>query len=105
MAKRNVLIKKRNNGIWDELYPITNAENVKTTSGDNVEIAMDKKANKDGTLQTNLNSELVNGQHFFVSLTQPTANVKANDIWFDTTDFQIKAFDGTNWIPFGSVYK
>lgn len=37
MAKKNILIKKRNGTTWDELYPITTANNVKTSDGSSVE--------------------------------------------------------------------
>lgn len=32
MAKRNILMKKKNGTVWDELYPITTANNVKVSS-------------------------------------------------------------------------
>lgn len=37
MAKKNILIKKKNGTTWDELYPITTANNVKTSDGSSVE--------------------------------------------------------------------
>jgi len=37
VAKKNILIKKKNGTTWDELYPITTANNVKTSDGSSVE--------------------------------------------------------------------
>ncbi len=37
MTKRNIIIKKKNGSIYDELYPITTASNVVLSNGDTVE--------------------------------------------------------------------
>ena len=37
MAKKNILIKKKNGALWDELYPITTANNVKCSDGKDIE--------------------------------------------------------------------
>lgn len=46
MSKRNILIKKKNGSTWDELYPITTANNIKCSNGKDVETQLKEKANQ-----------------------------------------------------------
>lgn len=56
MAKKNILIKKKNGTVWDELYPITNASNVKTAAGRDAESVLAGNA-----LQSLHRQALING--------------------------------------------
>lgn len=62
MANKNVTIKKRNvsNTGWDELYPVTTAENVKFEDGSSVSAQLADIANKQGNLTTLQTTEKTN---------------------------------------------
>jgi len=46
MTKRNIIIKKKNGSIYDELYPITTASNVVLSNGDTVESQLGEMENE-----------------------------------------------------------
>jgi len=68
MTKRNIIIKKKNGSIYDELYPITTASNVVLSNGDTVESQLgEMENNKQAKIKLKTGSdfttsELANGE-------------------------------------------
>lgn len=71
MADKNIEMKRKNaDGTYDNYYPVTKATNVKMQDGTDVETKITahladntKHVSKDGTLQSGLNADRVDGYH------------------------------------------
>lgn len=48
MAKKNIIIKKRNGSEWDEYYPVTTASNIILSGGDNLDACLNLSTYKLG---------------------------------------------------------
>lgn len=78
MAKKNILIKKRNGTTWDELYPITTANNIKTSDGSSLEAHLAEKAS------TTSLGHVKQGQRIIID-TQGVISLSTFDIPLKTT--------------------
>lgn len=92
MADKNIQINQRNdnNTDWDNLYPITKAQNVIAADGSTMEALKTKVDKKQDQI--------------IISGTAPSTPY-ANQIWIDTANGVIKYYSGTAWIALGAVYK
>ncbi|MBU3193454.1 hypothetical protein [Clostridium algidicarnis] len=77
MAKKNILIKKKNDGKeWDELYPITTASNVKCSDGKDVESTLLEKAKESDTTRLTKNKTVTGAiNELFTSVSDDTKSI------------------------------
>lgn len=74
MSKRNILIKKRNGSSWDELYPITTANNVKCSNGKDIESELADMAKDLGQVKNDVDNIETTAEKTTLDSTKFTSN-------------------------------